>query len=818
MYLAVIASLTLLLLAWHFLIQEEAQHQVTQQVQVWLQSMGAEASDIHFRMLRGTLSISNIKAEIQDGNLLIKHLFIKGNIASLSRDEPFLQQVVIQQARFEHDHLSQTWQNNTWVIPTALEAVLRHTKHLYIRQSELLYQPESAPITIHELHITGEAQQRQLTGHGYIQQQQQPWLLEGLFPTDLSQQNAHLSYTFDHFLHDIDWTGAWHSNNMQLNFKKTTLPTLTPNQLPVASLSLQLHQQQKQWQGQAQLQHWLLDTDEIKTRISGSADVVWAQNHWRWSSQQLLSTDTTLKHSQTYIKSMQLEGVRLDTAKQHLSMKKVAADQLRLSLDVRHHVNHQTAWVLDFPSIHVQALNLNIHLAEGEVKLHGLEGEASLKRQALSFDMRSQHQKPSWHLRKKAHASVVSVQSKNVPLNQMRALLPQPMLSQASQLEGLVSLNLKVNPQQTWAVTGGVTIQDMLMAWQNQQLETQKLALTLKQADVTGVQQATLKMLRWRLLLPLTPRQAWTASSHFDDWLQMPWSLQHIHLREGQVLIGQERHVLFEQADLKIQQWKGARPAQLQLSSDFGLGRLKVKARLQHTEQGMRWDNINIHAQDANMFALSDWLSLSGFTGVQQGHVSFDITVQRQQEDIQGKLTLTLQHLQLQEQTHEDGFFKQRLGYPIHRVLTEQNRVQLQTTFQGQGDWSMLLGQSLFTSIADYAAHQPIRLPHSQQQSEHLTSLSLHMKRKFSHNERKRLRDMLSDFKDKGYTYLTLVPDLGTAELSAALQDQVFLTQQKIIFFLRQQGMPSQQIYPVWAQAEHRSTGSAGAIHVIAIK
>ena len=136
-YLSVSGVLLLLLIAWHYSIQVTAHNTARNQVTSWLQSMGASAEHIDFRMLRGALTINNIKASYLGGDLFIQQLFIKGNPASITSEQPLLQQVIINHASYNANGFNKTWQPQQMVFPDTLARIFYHAKHVQLIQSDI---------------------------------------------------------------------------------------------------------------------------------------------------------------------------------------------------------------------------------------------------------------------------------------------------------------------------------------------------------------------------------------------------------------------------------------------------------------------------------------------------------------------------------------------------------------------------------------------------------------------------------------------------------------------------------------------------------
>ncbi|MDQ6988276.1 MAG: hypothetical protein Q9M19_00215 [Mariprofundaceae bacterium] len=818
--MALITTLMLLLLAWHFTIQEAAHQKATQEVQTWLESMGAQASKIHFRMLRGTLSISHIKVDVSGHDLLIQSLMIKGNLASLTSHKPLLHQVVIRQASWQRQDGAKLWQTQHVKLPPSLQTIFRHAKHIRILQSSIQNETSEEAIYIHHIDVSGPIENRVLRGQGYIQQQPQTWVLEAHFPIDFKQQTGQFSYTLQDVLHQVDWSGAWSQQNMQVHIVQTDLTAITAYPEQTASLDIRLLQQDTAWQGEVQAHLWLIDNPDISSRISGQAKVQGDIDDWIWRSEQLIAVDTTFKKHQSSIQNITFEQLHIDTKLRQFKAAKTTLNQVQLSLNVQDVLSRKTTWQVDLKNVVVQGLNTQLQLAEGQVNVIDLAGTARISPTSMYIDVQSQQGDASWHIYHQGVASLLYVRAKHVPLLQIRALLPAPIAHKATTLQGETSLRLQLQPWHDWQVKGKASISNMLLAWDSQQFSAKDVTLRLQQANRLGhVQVSSLQIKQWDLLLPLTPRQAWTTSSNLDDWLGLSWNIQRANLRDGSIALGQPEQVWFEQVQLQLQSWQSTTPATLDLSAVFGLSPLQLHMQLQSKDGKMVWQDLSMRSKHANLFALSDWLTLSGFAGIEKGHGSLLLQAKQDSAGIVGKVNASFNQLTFEDGQAEQDYLSAQLAYPMQRYAEQAKygKLGLNTAFQGESNWSLLAGQALLQQLKDQRPTSTAKRKKSLQRT-HLSSISLHEKRKFSHNERLRLRDIAAQFKAMRGVRLELVPDLGTAELSPLLQQHITQTQQQIVTFLAQQGIQTRLMYPVRAQAKHRSTGSAGAIHLYAVQ
>ena len=243
------------------------------------------------------------------------------------------------------------------------------------------------------------------------------------------------------------------------------------------------------------------------------------------------------------------------------------------------------------------------------------------------------------------------------------------------------------------------------------------------------------------------------------------------------------------------------------MDAEFGMVPLQANMVLTQNPYGqMQWASINIETKHANVFALSEWLQLSGLPLIEKGHASLSLKAKKIGSDTQGKATLTLRHMHTADH--------QTSSTPALSTLINQPRsTTIKIPFQGQGDWTTLLAQAALKQTANSAPSISTKT-----EVKRLGSIRIHQGKSLTQNERSRLRQMIKQAKFKPKFHMELTPDLGTAELTPHMRQQIHHTQLMIKSFMAPRGIKAQNIYLVMAQEKHSSTGSAGAIHINLVK
>jgi hypothetical protein len=299
-----------------------------------------------------------------------------------------------------------------------------------------------------------------------------------------------------------------------------------------------------------------------------------------------------------------------------------------------------------------------------------------------------------------------------------------------------------------------------------------------------------------------------------ENWLRIPWQLQHVRFQDGSINIGGERP-WFSHADLQVFNWQ-TQSARLTFQGDFGLSTLRATMRLQPDARHiMRWKTIQLSLKHANLFALSPWLSISGLPTLDMGQFSIQMRASKN-PDIKGTADISFSHLQCTTLNAQQDFLLQTTGYTgqdMIQRLEQKHQIRFHLDFQGAAtqDLGQVMGQALLQATTDKLAHaQPVKPDSISRQV--LGNIRIHHKEPLSHNERTRLRQMIKRARHGGH--IELLPDLGTSELTTQLETQIYQTQAMIKQFMSKHGIKPQNIYLVAARDKHHSISSTASIHI----
>ncbi len=810
------AVMMLLLLAWHFSIQAAAHQATLIQVRTWMKDMGATAGDVQFRLLRGALTIRNVKATLQGNPLEIEYLFLKGNPASITSHQPTLQHIDVENITLNAQVLSQSWQDLSFNLPASLQTIFRHAKQITFHQGIITHLKNSPDLHLQRLHISGPTNNRQIQGFGFSDNPNQTWQLNSKIPENTAETSGEINANDDAGKIQLQWTGAWQAHNMKVTFERTTAAQ--------SSIKAVFKQENKHWTGDIHTRSWPIDFNIGHSNITGHIEFLGTPKAWQMKSDKIQWDNTSFSLHKTTVQSMLSHRFAIDNKEKTLSIKRLDIQGMAVQLETNQPILPSTTWLVSAPNINIQALNTTIMVANEPIYLPLLSGTAHLQNQALLFDVSSPADEHQFWRIQGYKQGLVHVSGLDIPLWRLRNLMPHPIQEQALTMQGITSLDLNVIPHQAWSTTGTILISDLTLASEDQSFKAQALQLEIQQANDLGVQQATMHAKQWDMAFPLTPRQAWSDNSHLDEWAKIPWAFQDVTFQDGKITMGHEKQVWVQHAQLHVQNWQTASiPATLQLAGDIDLAPIQASMSLQQNEaKTMQWQHLKLNIRDANMFNLLAWASISKLPQIEKGHLTLSVEANQINHAIQGHADLTLDYLHLIEPTPKENYLQQQLGYPTQRViqqLSNNHVLNISNDFLGTQSWDTLMAQALLVDVQDKLAQPTISNHDSEKNTrEFLGSVRIHKKKALSHNERTRLRKMIKVIKKHKHAYVELTPDLGTAKLNDELLGQIRQTQSLIKLFLHQRGIKLKQIYTLWPQEKHHSTRDVGAIHINLVK
>ncbi|MDX8403813.1 MAG: hypothetical protein R8K54_05345 [Mariprofundaceae bacterium] len=152
-YLAGIAMLTLIFVAMHFALQVYAQQEAKRLVSSWAKQTGFSVSDVRYRMLRGALTLIDVRFNSERLQAYAPTLFLHGNLSSLSGEQPQATRVEIRGAvvSLTEEALKEMIQGKTEPIPDLFYQLWNSTQRVGIYQTRLKRLPDGDALLSNKL-------------------------------------------------------------------------------------------------------------------------------------------------------------------------------------------------------------------------------------------------------------------------------------------------------------------------------------------------------------------------------------------------------------------------------------------------------------------------------------------------------------------------------------------------------------------------------------------------------------------------------------------------------------------------------------------
>ncbi len=298
----------------------------------------------------------------------------------------------------------------------------------------------------------------------------------------------------------------------------------------------------------------------------------------------------------------------------------------------------------------------------------------------------------------------------------------------------------------------------------------------------------------------------------------LPWQVGEIVATHGVLSVGSRRSVWARNISVSIKGLQAGKMSPLALDAWFGGGYLRLhgQVNLFSSTPAIR---LKARLSGALPFFLNNWLAVSGAPRLLRGRLdgSFSIKPFSGTGDYTGRL-----HLVLHRGQFEDGAFPQDPLLPLtgfgmrtlsHR-LSRGHRLELSVPFKGKWRTQPFslrkLGLASLQVLKQRAASaRPQRLADNPAPLA-VAHVRLQQGRAFSHNEHARLWQIVKLMKKHTGLIVELLPQLGQRPLDTAWIARVRHTQGMISHYMRRRGVAKRRIFPVWPGNKARTSDASG--------
>lgn len=862
-YLAAASMSALLLLTLHFAVQADVQQQARDVVSRWAQQQGVSVADVHYRMMRGALTLESFRFHIKDVELSAESLTLQGDITSFMNKEPRLSLLELRDIRLVTAGVTRNFWVSDGSYSPLLSRLWRSAKAIVIEDGKIAIGAGDFPYQaqIFELlrfRAVGAAGARQISGDFRLAG---GWLAvnaeESWSDSRLPVMDARLEYgdlSAGHFLPGVlGWQEVKGELAGQLRWRATATKTestasftLTDDESEAsqASVRWQGAQEQGAWYGEVSAQQWPLRTvakylpepGDRKLQagvLTGVIQLAGGDKGWIANSDQLEISGLHLQSKSAdsayawRAVTAQARHLNLNSVERQLKIARLDLSDVAGGFDLATPASDGLGdWQLRVDEINLQHFHASAHVA-GDRWLHlpALQGRSTWKKggwQVALYD----DQVEGWLLTGKAslkndQISSLKLELDKAPLVRLRPLLPPLFRSSDAELEGSVTAELQLtNSRQGWRVAGEAKAENVRFGVYGDNWFANLIELRLinmgGEADHPRIGQVGIDGWRYHApLVPLSlPGQLLLPMAQIDvrDCFGS-WRIEKLLMSDGQLAVGQSSSVWLNHISAELSGISPDSTSELLLRGSFDEGSLYVKGDIGFSARRPVVKSLKVSIRDALPFFAREWLEHSGIAPLQRGRLYADLTVGEQDGGWQGAGYLRLQHGELEQMAvpvdqllNYTGYN----GYELFARLSDNDRIRLKLEIEGRGALFPVLGRSFVTALRQHAEERAgtVGVLVNRQT---LSQLRLHEHQGFSHNERVRLRSVIARLQQN--QAVELVPQLGERELSDETIRQIRYTQKLTADFMEERGIKRGRIFPVWPGPQHRgATGNSGLL------
>ena len=851
-YLAAILILILVLVAAHFAIQVWGQTQAEQWVSSWEKQYGGHVGKVRLRMLRGALTLSDVAWASGEVSFKTPYIMLRGNLTG-SSSEIEIREIKIQGGLFTlpEDMVYQSLSDKRLSSWLPWQGLLKDTRNI----SGLV------DVTVKGGHHLAETSDWSVKDVSFqLEPMRKLWTVSGeLFTGHIDVH--HQSYTTD-----IVWDGlkadaffkgfglagldgrvdgsstyngeAW-SGKMRWKADK--------DDLPQGKLTWDSAYKQQLWTTDIHTAHWPLHIfQSYAPKFDGhqiSQAYLNAKVHvlHKPESLHINIAEGMLEH----VKSQGEEQSAWQFETVHFSQAALSWPQRKFKLEsarIEHGVwgiakpvlvaANESAWQFECPNI--EFTHVKFGDVDSDFWIPEMQGKAWLKKNILMIKSRSDTDAMgSWllqgsvNMKHKAPVFDMNIQAEDIPLTAFRDKLPA-RLSEHTGLDGQVGLRLHaLRDDGGWHIKGDMDVHDM--HWdKNAWLWTAK-SMSLK--NISFGSNEPVRIAYWQVndWFGQAPLQPWigvennTANDKKAFWLE-DWQVDKWVGKHGRFALGQADDVWLEVGEAKLSGIEKGKHIGMNIKGSLADGQFSLTGKW-FPWGDVPWVSLKASVKHALPFVAGQWLQLSGLPMFTQGRLSASLNVNKAKQEengYDGLIRFSLSHAKLEQGVFSNTVLSKLTGYApdaLFERIAPDGDMRLSLPFQGNWQSTPLswhqLGKVLLTGLKEKAAIQVAR--HQQAIAIHLSNIRLHSLQEgfndtLQHNERVRLRKVLSVLRREKTWKIALIPQLGEAVLDDVLRARIRYTQQQIEHFLSLRGLSPSRIFPVLPQESNREGTSTGVL------
>ncbi|MCF7821648.1 MAG: hypothetical protein K9M17_04300 [Mariprofundaceae bacterium] len=737
-YLAAVAVLTLLLIATHFAIQVYAQQEARRLVNLWSESAGISVEDVRYRMLRGALTLVDLRLNGDVFQLYAPSLFLYGNLSSFAGDEPAVTRVAMRGLHVSLKAGAMAAISEGRELPALFRQLWASAQQVEIHDAKLDLLPESdakipgQPVSLNIIRL----QSRRTLGQRAVEA-----LIYGLDGEVRLVANSSLKNSANMVTGEISWSGMNAESFLQSLLGLTPIQGRLSGNIAWASkpggtdhyslsgeagfedpehgspssskISWNGVFEEDKWHGKVNGHSWPLamfadyaPKFQGRKLISGnfSGGINFSGNLKQWRMGVVETYLENLHYGQAVtgntafpewlVEKVHVSKAALQWPERRIDIKDAEVINADLGFDAREGEPLGLLWRIKTGEIGLNRVRPALYLPRGVLRLPLMKGSFSVKenhRIRLSLKSMDSDEKGSgerWNISGEGdwtadtHSRMaMEVVAENAALVRFRPLLPEKIRTTASDLTGSINMKLKLLAgAASWEGSGQAELSTARLVYQGEQWQAEKLLLDIEKMGV-GIPEQLIRHLDvqgWRYQAALQPlAHMWMAPevTEAEGNEAERWHLKNLTLRNGEVAVGHKEAVWMDQATVEINDLKPGNSAPFRVEGRLGEGRIALKGDLAWSSALPEISSAKISVRDVLPFFINEWLSVSGAPKLVRGRVYTDISMQREPDGrYRGMWYFRLQHGALGPVTTQGDPLLERTGFNTFDVFAALQR------------------------------------------------------------------------------------------------------------------------------------------------
>ncbi|MFC1567939.1 hypothetical protein ACFL3K_01895 [Pseudomonadota bacterium] len=762
-YLAAVAVLTLLLIAIHFAIQVYAQQEARRLVSAWSESAGISVEDVRYRMLRGALTLVDLRLNRDAFQLYAPNLFLYGNLSSLAGDEPSVARIEIRGLHASLKAGALVAFSEGRELPMLFRQLWASAQQVGIHDAKLDLLPEidamipSQPISLKMIRL----QSKRALGQRAVEA-----LIYGLDGEIRLTANRSLKNSTSRLAGTVAWSGmnaepflerllglapmqgqlsgniAWASKPEGMGHYSLSgeagFRDLENGSVSSSKISWNGVLEEGEWHGKVNGMAWPLamfadcapqfqGRKLISGTFSGALNFSGSLQQWQMGVVETYLDN--IRYGKTVIENgavpeWQVEKVHVTKAalqwpQRRIDIKDAELINADLGFDTRRAEPLEMLWSIKTGEIGLNRIRPTLHLPHGAFRLPVMEGSFAVKENhGMQFSLRSidsneKSEEERWRISGEGDWAAnnrsrmaMEVIAEDAALVRFRPLMPEKIRKAASDLTGSVNmkLDLLAGPA-PWEGSGDASISAAGLIYKGEQWQAERVLVDIEKMGV-GIPEQLIRQMDvqgWRYQAALQPLGHTGVSQEVAAVEAERWHLKNIMLRDGEVAVGHKEAIWMDQATVNIKSLKPDNRAPITVKGRLGEGELFLKGELSWSSALPEISSAKISIRDVLPFFMNGWLGVSGAPELIRGRLYTDISMKRKPDGhYQGVWYFRLQNGTFGPVTSQDDPLLERTGFnsfDIFSALQKDGRVRLSIPIEEEGSLGEALGNAFVKKL-----------------------------------------------------------------------------------------------------------------------